>query len=231
MKRQLLQFRTLLAQSIHAEWASAERWLSPLLFALTMLLLFSFAFGRVEPAFIPQLFVAATFLTAFFALQIAFSRVLEPDMQDRVFDQLRSYPIAPTAWFLSKYLLVLMIGLMILGPTLVLADLFINESTISFLSFPLFAIAACSLIALGALGVLLSTMMLRSNARQILYPLLYFPLTTPVLLAAVESSKALLIQQHSLSHLMSSWLGLLVISGIMYFTLSLLLFGELVKPE
>jgi heme exporter protein B len=231
MKRQLLQFRTLLAQSIHAEWASAERWLSPLLFALTMLLLFSFAFGRVEPAFVPQLFVAATFLTAFFALQIAFSRVLEPDMQDRVFDQLRSYPIAPTAWFLSKYLLVLMIGLMILGPTLVLADLFINESTISFLSFPLFAIAACSLIALGALGVLLSTMMLRSNARQILYPLLYFPLTTPVLLAAVESSKALLIQQHSLSHLMSSWLGLLVISGIMYFTLSLLLFGELVKPE
>jgi heme exporter protein B len=231
MKRQLLQFRALLAQSIHAEWASAERWLSPLLFALTMLLLFSFAFGRVEPAFVPQLFVAATFLTAFFALQIAFSRVLEPDMQDRVFDQLRSYPIAPTAWFLSKYLLVLMIGLMILGPTLVLADLFINESTISFLSFPLFAIAACSLIALGALGVLLSTMMLRSNARQILYPLLYFPLTTPVLLAAVESSKALLIQQHSLSHLMSSWLGLLVISGIMYFTLSLLLFGELVKPE
>ncbi|HET9240188.1 MAG TPA: heme exporter protein CcmB [Oligoflexus sp.] len=231
MKRQLLQFRALLAQSIHAEWASAERWLSPLLFALTMLLLFSFAFGRVEPAFVPQLFVAATFLTAFFALQIAFSRVLEPDMQDRVFDQLRSYPIAPTAWFLSKYLLVLMIGLMILGPTLVLADLFINESTISFLSFPLFAIAACSLIALGALGVLLSTMMLRSNARQILYPLLYFPLTTPVLLAAVESSKALLIEQHSLSHLMSSWLGLLVISGIMYFTLSLLLFGELVKPE
>ena len=231
MKRQLLQFRALLAQSIHAEWASAERWLSPLLFALTMLLLFSFAFGRVEPAFVPQLFVAATFLTAFFALQIAFSRVLEPDMQDRVFDQLRSYPIAPTAWFMSKYLLVLMIGLMILGPTLVLADLFINESTISFLSFPLFAIAACSLIALGALGVLLSTMMLRSNARQILYPLLYFPLTTPVLLAAVESSKALLIEQHSLSHLMSSWLGLLVISGIMYFTLSLLLFGELVKPE
>jgi heme exporter protein B len=74
-------------------------------------------------------------------------------------------------------------------------------------------------------------MMLRSNARQILYPLLYFPLTTPVLLAAVESSKALLIEQHSLGHLMSSWLGLLVISGIMYFTLSLLLFGELVKPE
>ncbi len=231
MKKQLLQFRTLLAQNIQAEWASAERWISPLLFALTVLLLFSFAFGRVEVAFIPQLFVAATFLTAFFALQIAFSRVLEPDMQDRVFDQMRSYPIAPTAWFVSKYLLVLMLGLMILLPTLVLADLFINESPISFLSLPLFAIAACSLIALGALGVLLSTMMLRSNAKQILYPLLYFPLTTPVLLAAVETSKALLIDHKNLDQMLSSWLGLLVISGIMYFTLSLLLFGELIKPE
>lgn len=231
MKRQVLQFRALLAQSIHAEWASAERWLSPLLFSLTVLLLFSFAFGRVEQVFIPQLFVAATFLTAFFALQIAFSRVLEPDMQDRVFDQLRSYPLAPTAWFVSKYILVLMLGVLILGPTLVLANLFINESQDSLLSLPLFAIAACSLLALGALGVLLSTMMLRSNARQILYPLLYFPLTTPVLLAAVESSKALLIDHSKLGALLSSWLGLLVISGIMYFTLSLLLFGELIKPE
>ncbi|MCX6129213.1 MAG: heme exporter protein CcmB [Proteobacteria bacterium] len=231
MKRFLFQFQTLFKQSIYSESASAERWLSPLLFSLTMLLLFAFAFGRVEQAFIPQLFVAATFLTSFFALQIAFSRVLEPDMQDRVFDQLRSYPLAPSAWFLSKYLLVLVLGAMILGPTLFLANLFSNESQQNFLTLPLLVVTGTALLALGALGVLLSTMMLRSNARQILYPLLYFPLTTPVLLAAVESSKALIIEHSSLVQLFSSWMGLLVIFGIMYFTLSLLLFGELVKPE
>jgi heme exporter protein B len=196
-----------------------------------MLILFAFAFGRVDRTFLPQMFIAANFLTSFFALQIAFSRILEPDTQDRVFDQLRSYPVSPIAWFLSKYCLVLMLGTAILLPTIGFANLFLNEGRGSLLSLSLVAVALLSLLALGAIGVLLSTMMLRSNARQILYPLIYFPLTTPVLLSAVESSRALLVDGSSLEKLLSSWLGLLVICGIMYFTLSLLLFGELVKSE
>jgi heme exporter protein B len=231
VKRYWMQFRALMVQSVHVEWASSERWLSPLLFAVTVLILFAFAFGRVEPQFLPQMFIAATFLTAFFALQIAFSRILEPDMQDRVFEQLRSYPVSPTAWFLSKYLVVTALGVLILMPTLLMANLFLNEGRDSLLDSSIMGIALIALLGLGALGVLLSTMMMRSNAKQILYPLIYFPLTTPVLLAAVESSRAHLVDGSSLEKLLSSWLGLLVIFGIMYFTLSLLLFGELVKPE
>lgn len=231
MKKVYGQFRTMLYQSVQVEWANAERWLSPLLFAMTILLLFAFAFGRVESQFLPQMFIAATFLTAFFSLQIAFSRILEPDMQDKVFDQLRSYPLSPVAWFLSKYCLVIMLGVMILLPTLLLSHLFLNESQENMLSGPLVVIALMALLSLGSVGVLLSTMMMRSNAKQILYPLIYFPLTTPVLLAAVESSRAHLLDGSSLEKLLSSWLGLLVIFGIMYFTLSLLLFGELIKPD
>ncbi|MFN7640396.1 MAG: hypothetical protein ACK5PR_01455, partial [bacterium] len=141
------------------------------------------------------------------------------------------YPISPTAWFLSKYLVVITLGVLILMPTLLLANLFLNEGRDNLLDSSMMGIALIALLGLGALGVLLSTMMLRSNAKQILYPLIYFPLTTPVLLAAVESSRAHLVDGSSLEKLLSSWLGLLVIFGIMYFTLSLLLFGELVKPE
>lgn len=231
MNKALRQFQALLRQSVQVEWASSERWLSPLLFALTVLVLFAFAFGRIQPQFLPQMFTAATFLTAFFSLQIAFSRILEPDMQDKVFDQLRSYPISPSAWFLGKYILVLLLGLMILAPTLLLSNLFLNEGRENLLSSSVFVVALVALLGLGSIGVLLSTMMLRSNAKQILYPLIYFPLTTPVLLAAVEASRAIIVDGTSLEKLLSSWLGLLVIFGIMYFTLSLLLFGELVKPE
>ena len=231
MKSYLSQYRALLWQGLQVEWSNAERLLSPLLFSGTMILLFAFAFGKVEAQFLPQLFIAATFLTAFLSLQIAFSRVLEPDMQDRVFDQIRTYPVSPGAWFLSKYTIVILLGTLILIPTLFLSNLFLNDSPNSFLSTQIVAVALLAVLSLGALGVLLSTMMLRSNAKQILYPLLYFPLTTPVLLSAVESTRALLGGGKDLNELMSSWLGLLMIFGIMYFTLSLLLFGELVKPE
>ncbi len=231
MKRTFIQFQSLLQHSLMVEKANPERWLSPLLFAITVLLLFAFAFGQVEPQFIPQLLTAATYLTVFFSLQIAFSRILEPDTQDRVFEQLRSYPLSPIAWFLSKYVLVFLLGTSILLPTLIFANLFLNEGGPSLLSVPIFVIAWVALFGLCALGVLLSTMMLRSQAKQILYPLLYFPLTAPVLIAAVEGSRAHMVSGASLQNLMSNWLGLLVISGIIYFTLSLLLFGELIKPE
>ncbi len=231
MKRFLTQYRALLWQNIQVEWTNPERWLSPLLFSVTMILLFAFTFGQVKQEFIPQLYIAATFLTSFFSLQISFSRVLEPDTQDKVFDQLRTYPISPGAWFLSKFSLVLILGVLILVPTLFLSHLFLNEAGLPLLSGGLFVVGLGCLLSLGALGVLLSTMMLRSNAKQILYPLLYFPLTTPVLLSAVESSRAILVERKELSQLLESWLGLLVIFGIMYFTLCLLLFGELVKPE
>ncbi len=231
MKKFLIQFRALLWQALQVEWSNSERWFSPLLFSATMIILFVFAFGKVEAQFLPQLYIAATFITAFFSLQIAFSRVLEPDMQDKVFDQLRTYPISPSAWFLSKYTLVILLGLLILVPTLFLSNLFLNEGPSSLLNGSILIIGILALLSLGALGVLLSTMMLRSNAKQILYPLLYFPLTTPVLLSAVESSRAVLVDAKDLSYLMSSWLGLLTIFGIMYFTICLLLFGELVKPE
>lgn len=232
MKRFLTQYRALLWQALQVEWSNSERWMSPLLFSTTMILLFAFAFGKVDVAFLPQLYIAATYLTASFSLQIAFSRVLEPDTQDRVFDQLRTYPISPSAWFLSKYTVVILLGVLILLPTLFLSNLFLNnEGPVSLLNSSVLIVAVLMLLSLGAIGVLLSTMMLRSNAKQILYPLLYFPLTVPVLLSAVESSRMILADGKDLSYLMSSWLGLLVIFGIMYFTLCLLLFGELIKPE
>ena len=231
MNRFISQMRALLGQSLRVEWASPERFLSPLLFAITVLVLFSFALGEIDGPDAAKLIVAETFLTAFFALQISFSRSLDPDMQDRVFDVLRTYPISPTAWFISKYVLVMIMGSLILLPTMALSSFFYAKSGVSMLSTPLITIAMTALAGMAVLGVLLTTMTMRSGSKQILYPLLYFPLTTPVLLSAVESSKAVLIDNESLSALSSSWLGLLIIFGIIYFTLGLLLFGELVKAE
>lgn len=225
------QLRALLLQNLKVEWSNAERWLSPLLFALTLLILFSFAVGRLEGDTAVKILIAETLLTAMFALQLSLSRVLEPDGEDRVFELLRTYPLAPTAWFLSKYLLVLLMGGLILLPTLLLSSFLHAESGLSLWSGPIVAVVMLVMASLGSLGVLLSTMTMRSGAKQILYPILYFPLTTPVLLAAVESCNAIMLNQESLADLMKSWLGLLLIFGIIYLTLGLVLFGELIKPE
>ena len=224
------QYQTLVGQGIRAELADTERIVSPVLFAITLLLLFAFAMGEVDASLRVRVYLAETMLTALFALQVSFARLFEPDRQDHVFDLLRSYPVSHTALFLAKYSLVLILGFLTLAPTL-LFGAFLNQTAKQPLfSWGVVGISLLALAGLAALGILLSALTLKANARQILYPLLYFPLTAPVLLAAVQSSQ-LYLEAAKLTPDVRSWLGLLVAFDCIYITLGLLLFTELVDES
>jgi heme exporter protein B len=225
------QYWLILKQGFAAELSDKERLLSPVLFAMTLLLLFSFAMGNLDESLRTRIYTAQSFLTAFFALQLSFSRLFEPEQRDSVFDLMRTYPISHAAWFLAKYTLLLILGGLILVPTMVFGAFLQQTVRTPLLHLPVFGVAFLALAGLAALGLLLSVMTLKANGRQILYPLLYFPLTTPVLLAAVQAS--LLYMDHAALDAIQqttaqSWLGLLAAFDVIYFTLGLLLYSELV---
>lgn len=226
----LQQYRALVKQGIRAELADSERTVSPVLFAITMLLLFAFAMGDLDASLRAKVYLAETFLTAFFALQLSFSRLFEPDRQDRVFDLIRTYPVSHTTWFLAKYTLVFILGSATLAPTLLFGAFLHQSARTPLFSWTVTGIAFLALAGLCALGVLLSAMTLKANARQILYPLLYFPMTTPVLLAAVQASEVALDASRKASD-MHGWLWLLLAFDTIYFTLGILLFTELVDES
>ncbi len=227
----LKQIVTLTRHFARVETANPERLLSPILFSATVLLLFFFAFSPLDQEVFVKVFIAQTFLSIFFALQIGFARIFEPDDQDRAFTLLRTYRPIPEAWFISKYIVIVVFGTIIIASTMTLS-LFFNQSTLTDVtSSAVFLVAILALLGISALGLLLSAMMLKADSKQILYPLLYFPLTTPVLLAAVQSAQEILINATSTADLLSSWLGLLLIFDVIYIILSTLLFGELVKSE
>lgn len=225
------QFWRLFSQYLKIEFANLERLISALLFSCTLLIMFVFAQEVTEPSAVQGYYISQSLLTAMFALQISFARALEPDTQDGVFDQIRSMSISRGAWFWAKYGVVIITGGMILIPTLAIAAFFQADARVELLTVDMLIIDLIALLGLGAVGVLLSTMMLGSGTRQILYPILYFPLTTPVLISAVEANKMSLIDGATLGTLMNSWLGLLIIFDIIYITAGFLLFGELVGSD
>lgn len=220
------QLKALLATGFKLEWAEKERWFGPLVFAVTMLVLFAFAHGTVEKDRLVDFYVAQTYLTAFFALQIAFARSFEPDQRDRVFILLRTYPVSRPVWFLSRYIMVLVTGVLIMAPTLLLSAFFNQEPGVSLLNWPLALAAFMAMSGCAALGVLLAVMTLSSGARALLYPILYFPLTTPVLIAGVEASRAIFENGGAFPG-WDGWFALLAIFDMLYFILGLFLFGEL----
>lgn len=217
----------LIKQGLRAELADTERILSPILFSITLLLLFSFAMGEVPAELKPKVYLAETFLTLLFSLQVSFSRLFEPDRQDHVFDLLRTYPLSHSAWFVAKYILILILGTVTLLPTMFFGAFLNHSASTPVFSWSVIGIAFLALAGLASLGVLLSAMTLKANGRQILYPLLYFPLTTPVLLAAIQSS-ILILEQGRLPDPARPWVGLLLGFNTIYLTLGILLYPELV---
>lgn len=220
------QLKALLATGFKLEWAEKERWFGPLVFAATMLVLFAFAHGTVDRERLIDFYLAETYLTAFFALEVAFARSFEPDQRDRVFLLLRTYPVSRPIWFLARYIMVLATGTLIMVPTLLLSAFFHQEPGVSLLNWPLAVAAFMAMAGCAAIGVLLAVMTLSSGARALLYPILYFPLTTPVLVAGVEASRAIFDNAGAFPG-WDGWFALLVIFDMLYLTLGLFLFGEL----
>ena len=225
------QFSTLLKHFIKLEFNQKERWISPLLFSITVLLLFFFALGRVEDEQVISMFITQTLLTTFLALQLSFMRSFEAESQDRVYDLLRSYPINPMAWYLAKYLSTCLSACLVCLATLFFSLFFNAESNIELFNWNLIPVLLVAISGLVSIGILLAQLTLGAKSKQILYPIIYFPLTSPVLLGAVESSRAILTKGDTIMSLAGSWVGLLGVFSLIYFTLGLLFFEEVAKAE
>lgn len=205
------------------ERSRAERWLTPMLFAAIVLLLFSFAFANIPiETFGQSLFLGEAYLAGFLALQICYSRILAGEAEDGVLEQMKTYPIPASAIYVSKLLLAVVMSSAIMVPTFILAHVFLNIAFIPEVAL----VTLLALLGLSAMGVLVSILTLSAQGKQVLFPILYFPLTIPVLLCALEVSQAL-YRGEALLSLMPSWLGLLLVLDGVYCALGLILFDEL----
>jgi len=218
----------LLQHSLKMDWASKERWVSPLLFSLLLLTIFSFTAGEIPSSYAQQLLVSQTFLVLVFALQNAFSRILDPEQKDQVADLLQTYPLSMTAWYVAKFLLACFHGLWILAPSLLVASLFHGaQGGPPAFYFGFFGILCLCLLGLSALGTLATAMTLRAKGKDLLQPLLYFTLAVPILLAGSQASLAL-VQGRPLEDF-SHWIYLLLGFDVICLTMGILFFETVVS--
>lgn len=218
------QFRLFITYGLRLEFSSKEKIISPVLFAAVILILGTICFADNNS---PRVLVAEIYLALFLAIQISCLRVFEFEQHNGVLELLQTYPVSSEIWFSAKLVVFMLSGLTIMLPTLLLAFLFHAQSGYQSFFFIL-GISSLVLVGLSALGVLLTAMMLQATARHILYPIIYFPLLTPVLIAAAETSISYL-EHGQINEAQMKWITLLLGFDIVYLTLGILLFGELVE--
>lgn len=227
------RLKILFRQTMRAEFADRERFISPLLFAMVVLVVIAFTFGEPAHDAKPATFIAQIFLSLILATQTALSRAFDPEIQDKAFDMLRASQTPATAIFLAKLAVVLLQSSVILIPAITLSALFCGIAPEIPQLIALTGLCLLTVAGLASLGLTLAAMTQKAHARSVLFALLYFPLATPLLLAGAQGGLAV-IAPSAVIEADSSVIGWLTISmstNVIFLTLGILLFGEMLKSD
>ncbi|MBX5455481.1 MAG: heme exporter protein CcmB [Thermogemmatispora sp.] len=215
------QVLAILGKDIRYELRSKQTWLGMGLFALLVFVIFNFAFDlRVEnrAAVAP----GALWVAFVFASLLGLGRTIAAEREGGSLDRLLLCPVDRRAIYLAKLLgNLLFIGIVELVALPIFAALF---------SVPLFSGELLPIVLLGTLGVaiigtLFSAMTAATRARELLLPLLVFPLIVPVVIAAVRATGALMIAAPD----EPPWLGLLAAFDVIFLSLALLTFSYVIE--
>ena len=220
-------FRTawlVLRKDVAIEAKSWEVLTTTLFFAVSCVLIFAFAFvkeGRaVEDAAAGILWIAIAFSGT-----LALGRTFE---RERYGETLRALLLAPApraALYVGKLL-----GMLAL---LGLAELLLVPMVALMFQAPLFsrplllvALLAGGTIGFCAVGTLFAAMLVRARSRDVLLPILLYPIVIPVIIAGVRGTAALLgATPDEPAAIM--WIGILAAFDVVFVTLALWTFEPL----
>src|SRR5438477_4539711 len=214
-----------LRKDLRLEWRSKDAINSMLFFALLVVVIFSFSFNPTAEES-RQIAGGLIWVAFLFAAVVALNQTWARELRNQVLDAYRVSPAPANALFLAKAL-----GNFVFVSVLeaVMTPLFIMFYKLRPLgpAWQLIPIAALGTWAIVVNGTFFAAMSLRTRSREIMLPLLLFPLSIPALLAMVNSTTAVLTGEESARF----WIALLVAYDVVFTTVCLLLFETVLEAE
>ena len=213
-----------LRKDMTVEVRSLEIVSTSLFFAVSCVLFFAVAFvqeGRaLEGAAAGILWIAIAF-----AGTLALGRAFERERQAETLRALLLAPVDRPAIYIGKLLgivALLSVAEMVLLP--LIAYLF----QAGFFTRPLWmaAVVVAGTIGYCTVGTLFAAMLVRARSRDVLLPILLYPITIPVIIAGVRATAALLEPELDVA-LVRFWLSLIVAYDVVFVTLALWSFEPL----
>ncbi len=220
-----LALRHTLAKDLRLEWRSKDAINSMLFFALLVVVIFSFSFD-LAPEESRQIAGGLIWVALLFAAVVALNQTWARELRNQVLDAYRVSPAPAESLFLGKT-----IGNFLFVSVLeaLMTPLFIMFYNLRSLG-PVSDLVLASVLgnwALVANGTFFAAMSIRTRAREVLLPLILFPVSIPALLAMVDATTATLTGEKS-AHLS---LVFLAVYDIVFTILGLFLFETVLQAE
>ena len=225
MKRYTRAVLVQLGKDLRLEWRSKDALNAMLFLALLVVVLFSLAFDPTR-ATSRQIAGGVLCVATLFAATGALNQAWARELAGGVLDAQRMSPAPPSALLLGK---VLANFLFVSAVELVLAPLFTVFYNLDIKGEPamLLLIVPLGTWALVGNGVFFAALSLRARSRELLLPLLLFPIFIPALLAMTSGAGAVFTGESD----PGLWVRLLAGYDVIFTTAALLLFGLVLNAE
>jgi heme exporter protein CcmB len=206
------------------ELRSYEVLSTTLFFAVSCVAIFSFAFVREGEA--PKDAAAGILWIAIaFAGTLALGRTFERERYGETLKALLLAPAPRPAIYVGKLLGIL--ALLFTTEALIVPMVaFFFHAKFFDQSLYLLALLGLGTIGYAAVGTLFAAMLVRARTRDVLLPILLYPVTIPVIIAGVRGTAALLESPADLP-IAQLWIALLGFFDVVFVTLSLWMFEPL----
>ena len=212
-------------KDLSAELRSRELISAMLVFALLVILIFNFALD-LDPAARrePTITAGVLWVIFVFAGTLGLNRSMAVEKDRGCMDGLLLAPVDRSAIYFGKVLGNLIFMLMVEIIVLPIYSLLYN---VNLFNPGLLLVIILGSIGYVAVGTLLAAMAVQARTRDILLPILLFPVVLPVILAAVKASTGFL--DGSEMEIIRPWLNLLIAYDIIFSAVAFMVFDYVVE--
>lgn len=210
-------------KDLTAELRSRELLTSMLVFALLVILIFNFAL-ELDARARANITAGVLWVTFTFAGTLGLNRSMAVEKDRGCLDGLLLAPVDRAAIYLGKALSNWVFLLIVAGIVLPVYSLLYNTNLFQPGLILVILLASEGYIAAGTL---LASMAVQARTRDILLPILLFPVVIPVLVAAVKASSGFLEGLGWVD--VSTWVNLLIVYDVIFTAVSFMVFDFVVE--
>lgn len=210
-------------KDLAAEWRSREMMSAMLVFAILVVLIFNFAL-ELDIRTRETVTAGVLWVTFAFAGTLGLNRSMAVEKDRGCMDGLLLAPVDRSAIYFGKTLSNL--GFMLIVETIVL-PLYSVLYNVNLFKPGLLGVILLGSLGYVAVGTLLAAMAVQARTRDILLPILLFPVALPVLVPALKASNAIL-QGLAMTEILP-WLNLLIVYDVVFIAVAFMVFDFVVE--
>ena len=223
--REFSRIGAIVWKDLTAERRTKANFNAVVFFAGMTLLMFGFAMGA-DTETLQRASGGIVWLTILFSGVLSFNRSYEQELEGGALDALLLYPGERRSIFLGKLIanlgFVILVEIIVVPLAALLYDLPVNSEPLQLL-----AVLMLGSIGFVTLGTFYAAMASRVRAREVLLPLLLFPMLIPLLIGAVQSTSAILAGD--IMGDARTWIRLLVLFDVIFLVACVLAFDYVIE--